>query len=100
MCLLVLFSVDIIVLGSFVLSPSVVKVPGTDWQEPVLMWLSVCKPTGSGKSTLFRHLYSVLKEVRLKCGIQADDPSWIFDDGTLEKLGCMTTVEGSWDHLK
>jgi len=42
-----------IVLGSYMLSPSVVKVDGTDWSEPVLIWLTICMSTGSGKSSLF-----------------------------------------------
>lgn len=44
-----------LMLGSFVLAPSVVKVPDNDWTEQVPVWLTVCMPTGSGKSTLFRH---------------------------------------------
>ena len=76
-----------IVLGRFVLSPSVVNVPGTDWTEPVLVWLTVSMPTGSGKSTLFRHLYSLIQETRSACGVSDDDPSWVFDDATFEKMG-------------
>jgi len=34
---------------SFVMSPAVVKVPGTSWVEPVLVWLSACQ-LGVGKS--------------------------------------------------
>ncbi len=64
-----------VVLGSFVLSPSVVKVPGTDWTEPALVWLTVCMPTGSGKSTLFRHLYTLIREIRTICGETDEDPS-------------------------
>lgn len=77
------------VLGSFVLSPSVVKVPGTDWTEPVLVWLTVSMPTGSGKSTPFRHLYSLIQEKRTACGVSDDDPSWVFDDATFEKMGAL-----------
>ena len=36
----------------FLLSPSIVKVSGKDWAEPVLLWLTISMPTGSGKSTL------------------------------------------------
>lgn len=63
-----------IILGSYMLSPSVVKVPGTDWAEPVFTWLTIAMPTGSGKSTLFRHLYSLLHGVRSKCGLIDSDP--------------------------
>ena len=71
------------------LSPSVVKVPGTDWTEPILMWLTVSMPTGSGKSTIFRHLYSLIRAVRTKCGVHDEDPSWIFDDASFEKMGAL-----------
>ena len=77
------------VLGSFVLSPSVVKVPGTDWTEPVLAWLTVSMPTGSGKSTLFRHLYSMMQEIRVMCGVTDEEPTWVFDDATFEKMGAL-----------
>ena len=45
-----------LVLTSYVISPSTVKIPDTDCAEPVLLWLTVAMPTGSGKSTLFRYL--------------------------------------------
>ena len=78
-----------IMLGSFMISPSVVKIPGTNWTEPTLVWLTVSMPTGSGKSTLFRHLYSVLRSVRAMCGEGDQDPSWVFDDTTFEKMGAL-----------
>lgn len=65
------------------------KIPGTDWTEPILVWLTVVMPTGSGKSTVFRHLYSLMRAVRTKCGIADDDPTWIFDDGSMEKMGAL-----------
>ena len=71
------------------ISPSVVKVPGTDWIEPTIVWLTVAMPTGSGKSTLFRHVYTLMRSVRTKCGEGDEDPSWVFDDGTLEKMGAL-----------
>ena len=78
-----------VVLGSFVLSPSVVKVPGTNWSEPVLVWLTVSMPTGSGKSTLFRHLYSMMQNIRQMCGVTDKEPTWVFDDGSFEKMGAL-----------
>lgn len=82
-------------LGGYVLSPSVVQVPGTDWTEPVLVWLSIAMPTGSGKSTLFRHIYNVLRGVRSKCIISEDDPSWVFDDASFEKMGALMHANSS-----
>ena len=78
-----------IVIGSFALSPSLVKVPGTDWTEPVLAWMTISMPTGSGKSTLFRHLYSMIQDIRVKCGVSENGPTWVFDNGTLEKMGAL-----------
>ena len=78
-----------IILGSLIISPASVKVPGTDWAEPVLLWLTVCMPTGSGKSTFFRHLYNLLCEVRGLCGIGDEDPAWVLDDATFEKMGAL-----------
>lgn len=70
------------------LSPSVVMVPGTDWTEPILVWLTIAMPTGSGKSTVFRHLYSLMRAVRASCGDE-EDPSWVFDDASFEKMGAL-----------
>ena len=83
-----------IVLGSFVVSPSIVKVPTTDWTEPVLAWLTVSMPTGSGKSTLFRHLYSMVKEIRTICDVKDDEPTWVFDDASFEKMGALIILAG------
>ena len=71
------------------LSPASVKVPLTEWCEPVLLWMTVCMPTGSGKSTLFKHLYSLLQTVRQLCGQNDNDPVWVLDDATFEKMGAL-----------
>ena len=84
-----------LILGSFVLSPASVRVPHTDWEEPVLLWLTVSMPTGSGKSTLFRHLYDLLQRTRTLAGITNDDPSWIMDDATFEKMGALMKENSS-----
>ena len=46
-------------------------------------------PTGNGKSTLFRHLFTVLKEVRCRCGVTDADPTWLVDDASFEKMGAL-----------
>ena len=78
-----------IIIGSYMLSPSVVMIDDTDWNEPVLLWLTICMPTGSGKSSLFHHLLSILQSVRCKCNVTDDDPSWIFDDASFETMGAL-----------
>lgn len=71
-----------VILTSYMLSPSFVTVP-------VLVWLTICMPTGSGKSILFKHVNSLLQTIRKECGLTNKDPSWTFDDATFEKTGAM-----------
>ena len=61
----------------------------TDWREPILVWLTICMPTGSGKSSLFCHLFNILQNVRRKCNVNDDHPSWMFDDASFEKMGAL-----------
>ena len=84
-----------LILGSFIVSPSTVKVPTTDWAEPVLLWMTVAMPTGSGKSTLFRYLYSLLQAIRSGAGVVDDDPTWVLDDSSFEKMGVLMHSNGS-----
>lgn len=82
-------------LGSFVLSPATIEIPETDWAEPVLNWITVSMPTGSGKSTLFRHLHSVLQGVRAIAGVTDSEPTWCIDDATFEKMGALMHANSS-----
>ncbi len=45
----------ILSIGAYFLSHSVVEVEKTNWMEPVLLWVSVGMPTGSGRSPLFKY---------------------------------------------
>jgi hypothetical protein len=72
---------------AFFLSHSVVQVEKTDWTEPVLLWVSVGMPTGSGKSPLFKYLLNIFRETRKKCGLGAAKPGWLLEDATFEKMG-------------
>jgi hypothetical protein len=47
--------VGLLMIVGFAMSQSIVEVEGTDWMEPVLLWLSVCMPTGSGKSFFYNN---------------------------------------------
>ena len=60
----------LLILTSFVLSPSVIKVPGTDWVEPTLIWLTINMPTGSRKTTVYQFLLRILQQIRqaIHCG--------------------------------
>jgi energy-coupling factor transporter ATP-binding protein EcfA2 len=70
---------------SFSMSHSVVAVEGTDWMEPVLLWMSICMPTGMGKSSLCKYLRGLVKEAKKHRGL--DDAAWLSDDQSFEKMG-------------
>ena len=69
------------------------------WNEPVLLWLTVTMPTGSGKSTLFRHLCNVLSEVCKTAGVLDNELAlflqlfnghpWRQDTGKVITLSCV-----------
>ena len=67
------------------MSHSVVEVEGTDWAEPVLLWISVVMPTGMGKSPLCKFLRKIVTTARANSGLDNTDPAWILDDQTFEK---------------
>ena len=81
----VLFGLLVIV--SFSMSHCSVEVEGTDWIEPVLLWLSICMPTGSGKTSLCRYLKQLVDTTHTNIG--EDDPSWYLDDQSFEKMRAM-----------
>lgn len=71
------------------MSHAVVQVEGTEWVEPVLLWIAICMPTGSGKSALCKFLKSLVEKTRVKCGLSSMDPSWCLDDQSFEKMGSL-----------
>ena len=73
------------------MSPSIVQVDGTDWKEPVIIWESVCMPTGSGKSPLCMYIAKLLSDVKEKIG---DRSSWLVEDATFEKMGELMSQNG------
>ena len=81
----VLFGLLVVV--SFSMSHSAVEIEGTDWVEPVLLWISICMPTGSGKSSLCKFLKRLVDDTRVCTGI--DSPSWLLDDQSFEKMGAL-----------
>lgn len=84
----------LVTLTSFVISPAVVEVPGTEWREPVLVWLSVNMPTGSSKSSLYQFLHGVITKVKKECGCTSRDPSWLLGDASCEKMGDLMALNG------
>ena len=77
------------------LSPSILKRPTNDWEDPELVWLTVCMPTGSGKCTRFCHLYTLMRDVRAACKVTEKDPSWVFDDATFEKMSTLMHINSA-----
>ena len=91
-------------LCGYLLSPAVVEVCDKDWVEPALIWITISMPTGSGKSTLFKHLIDLLEKIQQACMVTDDDPSWIFDDASFEKMGALMAANscrlfGFYDEL-
>ena len=63
------------------------KVDGTDWVEPVLVWMSICMPTGCGKTSLCKYLRNLVQQARTLCRQADEAPSWLLDDQSFEKFG-------------
>ena len=84
---LALFAGYLIII-SFAMSHSEVHVEGTDLVEPVLIWLSICMPTGSGKSSLWSHLTKLVEKARKKYPGDSNC-IWLAGDQSFEKLGEM-----------
>ena len=77
------------------MSHSVVQVEGTEWIEPVLLWIAICMPTGSGKSALCKFLKSLVDKARKNCGLTHSDPTWCLDDQSFEKMGALVSQNHS-----
>ena len=88
----------LLLIVSYSMSHSVVAVDGTDWVEPVLLWLSICMPTGSGKSSLCKYLRKLVEDARSQIGGDDSQPSWFLDDQSFEKMGALM-CENSWKLL-
>ena len=58
----------LLILTSFIISPSVISVPGTDWIEPALIWLTISMPTGSRKTTIYQFLRKMSQDIRHMAG--------------------------------
>ena len=79
---------------SFVISPAMVQVPGTEWHEPALVWLSVNMPTGSSKSSLYQFLHAVITKVGEGMWLHYRDLSWLLGDASCEKMGDLMALNG------
>ena len=69
---------------SYTMSHSVVEVESTDWIEPVILWICICMPTGSGKSSLCKYLKQLVEDTRNNFGTGPETSSWFSDDQSFE----------------
>ena len=76
----------LLIILSFSMSHSVVEVEKTNWTEPVLLWISICLPTGMGKSSLCRFLRKLINDVQVTLATD-ETSSWFCDDQSFEKMG-------------
>ena len=53
----------LLLITSFIISPAMVTVPGTDWVKPALIWLTISMPTGSRKTTIYQFLRRLLQRI-------------------------------------
>ena len=83
----------LIIITSFAMSHAVVEVQETDWIEPVLVWIAICMPTGSGKSSLCKLLQKLVEDTRANVTSESS-PSWFADDQSLEKMGALMSENG------
>jgi len=79
----------LLIFAAFCMSHARVSVPGTDWVEQILLWVSIGMPTGSGKSPLYKFLLSLLRKTRTQLHLDAATPSWLLEEATFEKMGAM-----------
>ena len=72
----------------YCMSHATVTIPGTNWEESVLIWMAIGMPTGSGKTPLYKYLLSLIGKVRSKCKTTRE-PSWLLEEATFEKMGAL-----------
>ena len=84
----------LLILVGFMLAHGKVEVVGTEWVEPVIMWISIGMPTGSGKSTVFNYLLGLLRSVRERC-CKDIDPPWTVEEASFEKMGALMAENNS-----
>ena len=71
---------------SFSMSHSIVKVDGSELCEPVLLWISICMPTGCAKSSLYSYLHKLVNKAWKK-SVPDNGPLWCLGDQSFKKLG-------------
>ena len=59
----------------------------TDWIEPVLLWIAVHMPTGSGNSSLCKYLKKLVDDAC--ANTELDSPNRYSHDQSFEKVGAL-----------
>ena len=77
----------LLALASFMLAHSDVSCMGSIWSEPVLVWIAIAMPTGSGKSSLYPFLLKIIQDLRSSCNRKEIHPSWTLEEASFEKMG-------------
>ena len=79
----------LLTITGFCTSHASIKVAGTERVKPVILWLFIGMPTGSGKSPLYKHLLNLLRQTRARLDLKETKPSWLLEEATFEKMGAM-----------
>ena len=82
----------LLLLVSFFMSHCAVKVPNTMWIEPVILWIAIAMPTGSGKTPLFAFLTSINQRVHSKLRMHS---AWLLYEASYEKMGDLMALNHS-----
>ena len=85
----------LLIVTAFCMSHFSISVPSTEWVEPILLWISIGMPTGSGKSPLDKFLLGLMHQTRVKVGLNEASPSWLLEEATFEKMGAMMSENHS-----
>ena len=89
----------LLIIISFSISNSIVEVEGTDWVEPVLVWILICMPTGMGKSSLCKLPRKLVIEAQAQYGLDDPSTSWMLDDQSFGKMGDLMH-QNHWKSLR
>ena len=90
----------LMIIVSFLLAHSDVQVEGQLWKEPVILWVSIVMPTGSGKSSLFAYFLTLLRKVRGKCNRKDIYPSWTVEESSFENMGALMSYNEARSFLQ
>ena len=95
-CSVTVTRLDTILLFIFLLHNAQFYLPGTMWTEPALLWVTICMPTGSGKSPLYSFLRQLISTVRKTLGFNNNHPIWVLVEASFGKMGELMAGKNNW----